>query len=155
MVYNLRMTKNFLKISKLTKDLPQIECFQCCLSIENSNSLFYFETKWLHRTKYTCRRELANKTDNYTVSDKEPKGRNLTLIRLKICRATCKPNKKRNTYIHDGDCTIIWYPKKGVKHTWQVYVTSELKIKLFCFYFKHHCMNFRKYAKQIYIYRLY
>ena len=30
--------------------------------------------------------------------------------------------------------TIIWYPKVGVKHTWQVYVTSELKIKLFTFF---------------------
>ena len=45
-------------------------------------------------------------------------------------------NKRMYTYIHasDGDCTIIWYPRVGVKHTWQVYVTSELKIKLFCFF---------------------
>ena len=30
--------------------------------------------------------------------------------------------------------TIIWYPKVGVKHTQQIYVTSELKIRLFCFF---------------------
>ena len=39
-------------------------------------------------------------------------------------------------YIHtihtnDGDCTIIWHSKVDVRHIWQVYVTSELKIKLF------------------------
>ena len=32
--------KNNLRTSKLNKDLSQIECFQCCLSIENSNSTF-------------------------------------------------------------------------------------------------------------------
>ena len=38
--------KNNLRTSKLNKDLSQIECFQCRLSIENSNSVsFYFETK--------------------------------------------------------------------------------------------------------------
>ena len=37
-------------------------------------------------------------------------------------------------HANDGDCGFIWYPKVGVKHTWQVYVTSELKIKLFCFF---------------------
>ena len=34
--------KNNLRAWKLNKDLSQIECFQCCLSIENSNSVFYF-----------------------------------------------------------------------------------------------------------------
>ena len=29
---------------------------------------------------------------------------------------------------------IIWYPRVGVIHTWQVYVTSELKKKRFCFF---------------------
>ena len=42
--------KNNLITSKLNKDLSQIECFQCCLSTENSNSVsFHFETKWLRR----------------------------------------------------------------------------------------------------------
>ena len=51
---------------------------------------------------------LENETDNHTVSDKHHKGR--------------------------IDCTIIRYPKVGVKHTLQVYVISELKIKLLCFF---------------------
>ena len=29
---------------------------------------------------------------------------------------------------------IIRYPRVSVKQTWQVYVTSELKIKLLCFF---------------------
>ena len=29
---------------------------------------------------------------------------------------------------------IILYPRVSVKQTWQVYVTSELKIKLLCFF---------------------
>ena len=37
-------------------------------------------------------------------------------------------------HTNDDDCTIIWYPKVGVKHTLQVYVFSGLKIKLFCFF---------------------
>ena len=32
--------KNILRTSKLNKDLSQIECSQCCLSVENSNSVF-------------------------------------------------------------------------------------------------------------------
>ena len=37
----LRMTKRRkLRTSKLNKDLSTIECFQCCLSIENSNGVF-------------------------------------------------------------------------------------------------------------------
>ena len=36
---------NNLRTSKLNKDLSQIECFQCCLSTENLNSVyFHFET---------------------------------------------------------------------------------------------------------------
>ena len=35
-----------------------------------------------------------------------------------------------------ADKTDNWYPKVGAKHTWQVYVISELKIKLFCFLFQ-------------------
>ena len=35
--------KNNLRTSKLNKDLSQIEYSQCCLSIENSNCVFYFE----------------------------------------------------------------------------------------------------------------
>ena len=36
--------KSNLRTSKLNKDLSQIECFQYYLSIENLNSVFYFET---------------------------------------------------------------------------------------------------------------
>ena len=50
----------------------------------------------------------------------------------------------------DGDCTIVWYPTVGMKHIWQVYVTSDLKTMSFCFfYFKHHGMNFHGYGKQM------
>ena len=39
------------------KDLSKIECFQCCLSIENSYSVFLsFENEWLHKIKHTCRK---------------------------------------------------------------------------------------------------
>ena len=70
------------------------------------------------------------------VSDKQPTGKISTLIRLQIMLSYDQAKWKKNTYIHtnDGDCAIIWYPKVGVKHTWQVYVISELKIKLFCFF---------------------
>ena len=75
--------KNNLKTSKLNKNLSQIECFQCCLSIVfNSNSVFYFETKWL--VEKTCSRALADKTDKCTVSDKQSTGKILILIRLQI-----------------------------------------------------------------------
>ena len=50
--------------------------------------------------------ELANKTNNRTVSYK----------------------------LNKDACTIIPYPTVQEKHIWQVYVTSELKIKLFCFF---------------------
>ena len=57
-------------------------------SIENPNSVsFYFETKWLRRMKQICRRKLANKTDNNTVSYKQPTGKILTLIRLQISQS--------------------------------------------------------------------
>ena len=36
--------------------------------------------------------------------------------------------------LNNCDFTIITYLTVEVKHTWQVYVTSELKIKLFCFF---------------------
>ena len=36
--------------------------------------------------------------------------------------------------LNNGACTIIPYPTVEVKHIWQVYVTSELQIKLFCFF---------------------
>ena len=37
--------KNNLRTPKLNKKLSKIECFQCCLSIENSKSVsFSFET---------------------------------------------------------------------------------------------------------------
>ena len=36
--------------------------------------------------------------------------------------------------LNDGACAIIQYPIVEVKHIWQVYVTSELKIKLVCFF---------------------
>ena len=34
---------------------------------------------------------------------------------------------------YNGACTVIPYPTVEVKHIWQVYATSELKMKLFCF----------------------
>ena len=40
--------------------------------------------------------------------------------------------RKKKT--NNGDCTIIRYPRVGVKYTWQVNVSSELKLKLFCFF---------------------
>ena len=52
--------------------------------------------------------ELAKKTDNSTVSDKHHKRR-----------------FKHKT--NNGDCKIIRYPRVGVKHSWQVYVTTEPK----------------------------
>ena len=59
--------------------------------------------------------EPANKTENRIVSCKHRTGR----IQYKSS---------------NGDCTTTTYPAVEVKHTWQVYVTSELKIKLFCFF---------------------
>ena len=51
--------------------------------------------------------ELANETHNQKISDKHRKERILAQ--------------------NNGDRTIIWYPREGEKHTWQDYVTSELK----------------------------
>ena len=59
--------------------------------------------------------ELANKTDNRTVSYKHGTGR--TLVQTK-----------------NGTYTIIPYATVDVKHIKQVYVTSKQKIKLFCFF---------------------
>ena len=65
------------------------------------------------------------------------------LIRLQIFWGYVQAKWKKeyiHTYIHayihtnDSDCTIILYLKLGMKHIWQVYVTSELKIKLFCLF---------------------
>ena len=57
--------------------------------------------------------ELANKIDN--------------------CIVSCKYRTERIQYkSSNGDCATITYPAVEVKYTWQVYVTSELKIKLFC-----------------------
>ena len=36
-------TKNNLRTSKLNKDVSQIEYFQCCLSKENSNSVYEYD----------------------------------------------------------------------------------------------------------------
>ena len=59
--------------------------------------------------------EPANKTDNRIVS--------------------CKHRTERIQYkSSNGDCTTTTYPAVEVKYTWQVYATSELKIKLFCFF---------------------
>ena len=45
---------------------------------------------------------------------------------------SCKHRTERIQYkSSNGDCTTIIYPAVEVKCTWQVYVTSELKIKLF------------------------
>ena len=59
--------------------------------------------------------ELANKNDNHTFSYKHRKGGFY--------------NKLNN-----DACTIVSYPTLEDKHIWQVYVTNELKIKLFCFF---------------------
>ena len=62
--------------------------------------------------------EPANKIDNRIVS--------------------CKHRTERIQYkSSNGDCTIITYPAVEVKYSWQVYVTSELKIKLFSFFTVH------------------
>ena len=60
-------------------------------------------------------KELINKTDYRTVPYKQRAGRILVQIK-------------------NGECTIITDPTVEVKHSWQVYVTGELKIKLFCFF---------------------
>ena len=51
--------------------------------------------------------------------------------------------------------TIIWYPRGGVKRTWQVYVTSELKIKLFCFFILSTMIRIFIGMEIRFIYRLY
>ena len=33
---------------------------------------------------------------------------------------------------NNGDCAIVTYPAVEVKQTWQVYITSKLKITLIC-----------------------
>ena len=38
---------------------------------------------------------------------------------------------------NNGVCRNVRYPRVGVKRLWQVYVTSELKIKLFCLFTFH------------------
>ena len=43
-----------------------------------------FTLKLNDYVEYTCSRELGDKTDNYMVSDKQPTGKILTLIRLQI-----------------------------------------------------------------------
>ena len=43
-------------------------------------------------------------------------------------------NKNDNFNLNNGAYMINPYPIVEVKHIWQVYVTSELKIKLFCFF---------------------
>ena len=62
-----------------------------------------------------------------------------------------------HTYIHTDcdDCAIIWYPRVGVKHTWQVYVTSEPKKIVLFLYFKHHGMSSHSYGKQVFFDQLY
>ena len=48
-------------------------------------------------------------------------------------------------------CVIIPYPTVEVKHMWQLYVTSELRIKFFLFlYYTHHGVNFHSCEKQIF-----
>ena len=60
----------------------------------------YFTLKLNDYVEHPRSRELADKNDNCTVSDKQPTGKILTLIRRKFCRAMFKPNKKKNTYMH-------------------------------------------------------
>ena len=59
---------------------------------------------------------MQNITDNPTVSDKQLQAGLSRNLDCKFRRAACKPNKKKNTYIHtnNGDFTIIWYPRVGV-----------------------------------------
>ena len=67
---------------KIDKSLSKIECFQSCLSTKNSNSVsLSFETKLLRRMKKNVQEELANKTDNCTVSYKHRKDRILLQIK--------------------------------------------------------------------------
>ena len=68
----------------------------------------------VEKKRVNVQEELANKTDNRTVSDKHRKGRILA------------QNKWWWLY-------IIRNLRVIVKRNWQVYVTSELKIKLLCF----------------------
>ena len=42
----------------------------------------FFTLKLNDYVEWTCSRKLADKTDNCTVSDKQPTGKILTLIRL-------------------------------------------------------------------------
>ena len=86
----------------------------------------------ISHNKVNVQAELAYETDNHTVSYKHRTG-----------RAT-------SYKLNNGGCTIIPYPAVGVKHIWQVYVTSELKVKLFCFFtYRRHNMNFHSCEKQI------
>ena len=53
--------------------------------------------------------------------------------------------------LNNGACTIIPYPIVEVKHILVVHVTSELKIKLLCFFtYTHHNINFHRCEKQIF-----
>ena len=59
--------------------------------------------------------KLTNITDNHTAS-------------FKSCAMRIFFN------LNNGACMNIQYPTVEVKHIWKVYVTSELKTKLFCFF---------------------
>ena len=56
------------------------------------------------------------------------------LCLLNLANKTKNRTGKIFVQINNGTNTIISNPTIEVKHTWQVYVTGELKIKLFCFF---------------------
>ena len=72
------------------------------------------------QNKINVQGELANKTDNHTVSYKHPTGRIL--------------NTNFKHELNNDTCRIIPYPTVQEKHIWQVHVTNELKIKLLYFF---------------------
>ena len=58
--------KNDLRTSKLKKHLLQIECFQRCLSTENSNSVFTLKLN--DCAEYTSRNEVMEPTTSNSYS---------------------------------------------------------------------------------------
>ena len=72
-------------------------------------------------------------------------------IKLIIAQSHISIAKGGFSYKLNNDaCTIIPYPAVELKRTWQVYITSELKIKLFRFFTMRHGMNFHSCEKQIF-----
>ena len=62
--------------------------------------IVFFTLKLNDCVEYTCSRELVDKTDNCTISDKQPTGKILSLIRLHFVELCVGQIKKRiHTYI--------------------------------------------------------